>query len=294
VELDALVQRMLAKKPGDRFRRLAEVAVALEPFVAGANLRELARKAGGEHSDTQPMAGDRTRLTQIVHSLKWQVSRRMPRPIFLLLLLLLPAALAASVWWSFRGPEGPKVLIAGDSEHFFWNYDPSKKLLHMESPHTSLISAGSTTRDRGVLETRIIPVMGQPAAGVFYQYREHWAHGTWIQRVEMLGIRRQASGTGHELYLGTGTKTDLNNGYKWWIFEEHTHGKFKMDENRKRVDLKLNFVEGKLQSVWCDDKQIRLEGQAVPGPDLIGKAIGLYGVFNQNGTTNFWRTRFLE
>ncbi len=273
-ELDALVRRMLAKKPGDRFRRIAEVAIALEPFAAEADLRELARKAHGEHSDTQPMAGDRTRLTQIVHSLKWQVSRRMPRPIFLLLLLLLPVVLAASAWWSLRGPEGPKVLIAGDAGNFFWNYDPSKTLLHIESPHTSLISVGSTTRDRGVLETRIIPVMGQPAAGVFYQYREHWAHGTWIQRVEMLGIRPQASGTGHEIYQGTGTKTDLNNGYLTWTFEEHAQGEFKMDEKRKRVDLKLNFVEGKLQSVWCDDKQIRLDGQAAPSPDQTGRPIG--------------------
>lgn len=56
-ELEALIDRMLAKKPAGRFTIPRELAQSLEPFAAGSDLQGLARRAV-----TPGGAGDRSRL----------------------------------------------------------------------------------------------------------------------------------------------------------------------------------------------------------------------------------------
>ena len=57
-QLDAVLQRMLAKRPTQRYQRPAEVVAALEPFTHGCDLVELVTKADVPHSDTNPRADD--------------------------------------------------------------------------------------------------------------------------------------------------------------------------------------------------------------------------------------------
>lgn len=52
-ELVAIVDRMLAKQPEDRFATPAEVAEALAPFAEGANLAELAQRASAAASPAE-------------------------------------------------------------------------------------------------------------------------------------------------------------------------------------------------------------------------------------------------
>ena len=50
-ELAAILERMLAKDPGDRFATPADVAVAMEPFCQGANLNDLIERAMASEED---------------------------------------------------------------------------------------------------------------------------------------------------------------------------------------------------------------------------------------------------
>ncbi|MDB5312820.1 MAG: pknH 2 [Gemmataceae bacterium] len=56
-ELDAVLQRMLAKRPEDRFPTPRAVADALAPFTAGADCRKLATDATGRSTHPWPGAG---------------------------------------------------------------------------------------------------------------------------------------------------------------------------------------------------------------------------------------------
>ena len=63
-ELAAILDRMLAKDPGDRFATPAEVAAALEPFCRGANLTDLAARASAaaiRESSSPPSRIDESR-----------------------------------------------------------------------------------------------------------------------------------------------------------------------------------------------------------------------------------------
>ena len=289
--LDALLQRMLAKKPRDRLQRLAEVALALEPFTEQADLRVLAESARSEHSDTHAVSWDRTRVTKILRSFKGRVSQQTPRTVFLSLLLVSLIAVAY-MGWPILGTPAPTVLLAEEPEHLLWNYSPAEETIHVESQFVSLIKAGSTRRASGVLATRISPMLGQPDAGIFYAYHVEAVNADRVHRVDMLGLRPADTGSGYELYQGTGTYTQFADGHSAWIHDEQTKWLVTMVAGKPFVDLQLRFEDGKLQSVRCDERLLTMAAEPVDNTELAGKPIGVFGVFNQKGAASFWRTRF--
>jgi serine/threonine protein kinase/multidrug efflux pump subunit AcrA (membrane-fusion protein) len=93
-ELAAILDRMLAKAPGDRFATPAEVAEALQPFCAGANLANLAARASAE----DPLSSrERTRMSeeQVGIPKSAPIRRRSTMKTILLALAFLGAIAAA-------------------------------------------------------------------------------------------------------------------------------------------------------------------------------------------------------
>lgn len=102
-ELSAIVQKMLAKEPSQRFSTPEEVADALAPFCAGADLAAvLAAGSGGAIADVPKFSDTRAHLTSASVETATKDKRQVP-------------AAQRSVWAAFRclPPRARALALAG-------------------------------------------------------------------------------------------------------------------------------------------------------------------------------------
>ena len=105
-ELVAVLKRMMAKDPADRFQVPAEVAAAVAPFCAGANLGGLfaqndkARPSGPNIAGAPPTPRGRSR------DLRWLISRRVLVAAALGLAILATVAVS---WNRMHAPQSPEA-----------------------------------------------------------------------------------------------------------------------------------------------------------------------------------------
>jgi hypothetical protein len=187
-----------------------------------------------------------------------------------------------------------EVLLSEDLASLLWDYDRSKDMIHIQTRGISMISVDTTASTTGVLETRIIPTVGNANAGLFYGYVLDLVAGGSTSRFDMIGFRRKSSGNSFELYLSSATFTELDGGQASFLPVERGSWEVKYDETRQAIDLKLHFEEGKIHAVRCGEELIRMDDVAVDDSGQTAKPIGIYGVYNMHGASKLKRPRFSD
>lgn len=181
--LAALLCRLMAKKPQDRFAEPAQAAEALAPFTQGCDLaRLLARARAGEAggATVEQRSASRPHRRRLI---AWAAAGLAAVTLSLSLVLFLHRPPTTGGTEAPQGPPGAHTdgwqdLLAArpaevengepaDRAHFKWSFDPALKEVWMATTEARLLQLGETVADSFDLEVTIQQSPGPGGAGLF-------------------------------------------------------------------------------------------------------------------------------
>ena len=294
-QLDAVLQRMLAKRPTQRYQRPAEVVAALEPFTHGCDLVELVTKADVPHSDTNPRADD---VTLAFRSLCRWVKTRLDRRKFALVAGLVGSlgllGAATSAYLATR-PERVQLIFSGESTDVLWDYDQQIDLLRARTLELALFSLGSRKASTYSISIDLSQPNWHGEAGLFFDHGtlDHEKHTD--HTMQIVGLRQRAKKQASPAFevFRSGFRICLARGHNNRPWKEYLKTKLVASPvSVSRSDGLHNLIvvvsNGRVQRVEWDGQELpelathNSEGQS----DQID-ATGDFGVFNKAGLTSF-------
>jgi hypothetical protein len=191
-ELDRVVARLLAKRPGERYSSSEDLLNDLTPLAKRADLRGLASRLGLPH---QPRAAPKGSAAIGQADGRRKISRR------LLLgsgaaaaVAALPAVYGHDMWrkasslrtgqWRPLAALAPRVLYSLDDDATI-NDDPQRRSIAVSSSAYVLINLGQPVSGVFTLRTSWTPEPGS-RAGVFFRYRERVEQGQIVREFHAL------------------------------------------------------------------------------------------------------------
>jgi hypothetical protein len=291
-ELEAVLARMAAKSPADRYPTPGEAVRALEPFARGADLPGLAARALALADPGLAAAHDRPTLPEagamvtpppepvlpVTSTATGPPVRRWRRvtAIVAAAAVLVAAAAAIGLWqWRTKPPAPPprsdgwQNLLTAKPKTRFWppadvarlDYDADKEVLWVHHPTRALIPLGTTEARDYKLQIGFRQPLWVGGCGVYFGGRPADAPFVFrFQTVELVGPRQNGSqsfllsrGTGSVVQNKPGDKPDLRaQGAVSWLLKSNPDTSEQM--------LELAVKSGRLATV-------RWSGE--PCPDLL-------------------------
>lgn len=262
-ELDAMVARMMAKKPSDRIRSAAEVAEALEPWTAGADLRGLSKEVLQEQSDTHRIGIEQTLVTRIAKRLG-----REPRWRLVSSLLAACLSLAIGMGWAVSSSpskeasmadEKPRVILPLEPTATLWRYDEQGAVVRVNAKEMSLIGFNEDFAGTGSLRTRIHFPEHQGSGGLYYGHRvreetdgETHFFSAIVINVDEDADQYRVEHVGYQVY-------DADKGYTAWVPTTLATAIVPFVESVPAFNLSLEFDEGRLATAKLGDQSCQWE-----------------------------------
>lgn len=294
-EVDMIVARMMAKKQDERYSSAAEVAEALGPWTAGANLQGLAKEVLQERSETNRMGIEQTLVTRIAKRLA-----REPKWRLVPLLGTACLSLAIGVGWAMSTSmsegglvldEEPRLLLPSQPGETLWRYEKEGCLARVNAKEVSLISFDQEFSGNGSISTRIVFADDRGSGGLYYGYRVredpeglthfftaivvNFEEETNHYRVEQLG---------YQVYRS-------DQGYTAWVPTTFGVAEVPIVEAASAINLVLEFDEGRLVSSKLDDQPCIWE-EVSSSADWGAR--GGVGLFCRSGELHCHRPRVVE
>jgi hypothetical protein len=310
----AVLARMLAKDPDQRFPTPAAVAEALAPFTAGADLRRLLASASGRGGDPPPGAAARTPAVAPAAAGRRDMRGRRWVPAAVALALVAGAALAVAAW-SWRPPEPPPApsqpaarpsdwhdLPDGaplaldwprDPKNSHWEWDPAQAELRVMCNGISLIRLGESATGDYTFEVSFYQ-QRWGGAGIFFGYQPDVLDGKPGTKYQIIELDRLPhKGGADTFYLSWGQKRRWPDGGGR---NSEAATLPVADVGEDDVRLRITVAGGVLRSVHWNGvevlKHLRAPPAAPAGSYPTGADCqGAFGAFSSRGSVFFRRPR---
>jgi hypothetical protein len=323
-QLDAILARMMAKSPADRYAEPTEAAAALRPLAAGADLRRLLASARAANQNEGVPSVPRTTtgglVTPVVevHPLarrRWAVSTAL---IILLagmglLLALLPPGrpawegvlaqqeLRPPIWQPGDGGAPRRAdNTPGNSEMYSaprvlewpkpagstsWQSIGGK--LSVSSDGQLLIALGRAETPDHVLRISLIPIVAADVggSGLFFGYQDGEADRRPCKRFHLIKLRRRNDGWPWVLSRVEHTVLVPSGAESLHVVNDVPAPKWESGEFRLMVVIKA----GRVARVCCNETELpSLADQPVPAPPRkTADYCGQFGVYVHHNTSHF-------
>jgi serine/threonine protein kinase len=296
VELDAIVRRMLAKRPAARFQRPGDVVAALEPFTTGCDIAALVRKTRREPADTSRRSSDPTYLDRTWHRMM-RTWRQLPKWLVVLpliaILLLFGVLLARR--WRETAPD-MQLLLCAEPRQVLWDYDTTRKELHVRCSYFAFFKCAEMNQGDYTISTNLMPPEEQKGAGIFLGYGDRNYDAKAMRRsLELVGLRHRSDGQTpdeYEVFRRTLHIRGDPSIESHWILSDGRAAPVVYDPSGRKSLLTAVVVNGQLARVLWNGKELRpLSGDVPSAGQAKVVATGACGVFNHDGTAKFRDTR---
>jgi hypothetical protein len=323
--LGDLLARMLAKRRDDRFATAAAVAVALEPFAQGADLRSLFASASPAAGADERPAGAALTTTHRPGMATLAPTPTAPPPAAVARRRWLAAALAALLVGGLGAggillrrtrpwPEGPEddrpapdqppepgvpnVLLRREPIRLRWPegskntslmYSPQKRKLLLTCDDLGLLALGETSAPRFVLSVTVHQNPWAGNVGLFFGYRDREANGSPGQSFHVIELCTAGHTGSDRLFrmFWRAVRYDGPAGRQREINETYGASRDTFRIPPSEQCLKVTVGPSGLERVtWGDTVVASLSAAASKPPRMID-ARGQFGVYVRSGNGAF-------
>ncbi len=326
--LAAVLERMMAKKPGDRYATPGEVAEAIAPFAAGSDCarllrgaREQVRAASAAEVDVAALAetsgpGRQTPqssaspgqpdLRAPARRRRWWIAIALAAPVAMALAaLLLPRTptnadkdkvLQPGVWHDLLR-EPPEKLFWNNAQHnHFFDFSPKLKELTLDVPSISLLQLGTAERAGFRIRLGIRQTRWVGGVGLFLGYRDDAIAGKSYKRFQFFELSPYKNSPNEAFMLVRGTALLEKTPDRLQYTSEGAYAKTSLTRPNDREECTLEIAvnkHGLLQALWntreCSELSKFEKNQKFEAVDYLGP----FGVFCRRSQGRFGNAQYL-
>ena len=263
-ELDDLVSRMLAKRPSRRLASARQIADALAPLAATADVEALAHRVLETSDDTQRNIGDATLAQRVWGPLTMAKTSRRRWLVGATAACALVAGGPRSVWRYFtRTPY--ELLAAVSSEHIHHQYDRKSGELKSHATNQVLYRLREEEHASYHLSTGIELLDRDVEAGLFFAYYEKSERDYYSRQFEVIGVRAsEIKGAIGMFRRNCSVAHHGESAYWTWRDIVDIDVPVAKDELVSVDELKIVVQDGRLTSVFLEGREIG----PLTGPDF--------------------------